>query len=121
MSKAKWSSLVDLLLERTKESTLDWTIQMPSEPEVRIGSRDIRIKKSQNYSGSELYIIIISDSFGMIIDEFSDEDLTTVHSAGGNYFEKMVQLYKIAFRSATGADDVLDDLIGRLSDDEAYD
>jgi hypothetical protein len=108
----KQRRLVETLLDRTingpiawKETAEDGTYQ------VSFASNSLQIKED-GPDGKDIVIDLINDE-GVAVDSFSDRDIET--SEPGKYFRMMQDLYQRARRIALGSEQILDNILGELT------
>lgn len=110
----KRTQLVTLLQKKTTESKLEWEIVDGSTVSVPVGNNAIHLSEVAMFSQEEPdYVITIFNSQGTEVERYSDRDL--YHLTEETWFPAMQSLYRAARRSAMGADVVIDDILGRLS------
>lgn len=121
MDAYKITQLVDRLLDRTKSKTINWEkTNREGIYQVSLPKYSIRISEKQESNNFGTYRLAGSDEFqisiygeeGELLDSFTEADL---RNSGvltlGNKFE---ELFKLARRSASGADEAIDDILGYL-------
>jgi hypothetical protein len=124
MAMEKQKRLVDLLLQRTKQSHLDWHEAIASNAfQVALSDTTVRIRATPtaiaDEEGVHDYWIDLVNGNGTVVDTFSDMNLhydTAVRT--GEWFGKMRDLHDMARRKALRSDEVLDQVLSELSDDK---
>lgn len=116
MHEKKWMKLIDTLLLHTTTGVRKWEIGFGSVPQTQIAGNFVAISEKKNAEGQLLYEVDIHNSDMDRVDGFSDEDLQDAFSSE-NYYLKMQNLYRSALRSATNADQVLDNILKELDDE----
>ena len=108
----KQRRLVETLLDRTIDGLIAWKETAENGTyQVSFASNSVQIKEG-GLSGKDIVIDLINDE-GVAVDSFSDRDIEA--SEPGKYFTMMNDLYQRARRIALGSEQILDDILGELT------
>lgn len=108
----KCQKLATLLYGKTLRRQLDWKIDGESGVSVELGSVVIYMEQGVNENYEKLFrFILLQDGFER--DRFTDEDLGASDVPTGlddipNYMRLCEALFTVAFRQASGTDNVID-------------
>jgi len=116
----KHVDFLNLLIRLTEKGKLSWKMSEDGiYPETNVLNYTVSIQETSNSSGSDSVLIIVRKSDGTIVDRFTDDDLTELmRSSPEVNYVRMASLYKGAVRRASGADDVLDEILDALNDED---
>ena len=123
MSLIKQQKLVDLLLERTRKSKLEWQTTL-ADNAFQISFRDnsVRLEQVETGGNEPDYVVSLINSEGNVVENFSDVDLwqdqkDLSESDRKNYYRALAELYALARRTALGSDKVLNSILNELDDE----
>jgi hypothetical protein len=120
VSTEKHGKLVELLVKRTLEGTLEWKISVLDDRyQVSFRDNTVRIYESEDReTGSAVVVIELINELGTVAEAFNDEDLDRDLAKGTHYwFKQLKRLFETARRSALGSDKILDEILSDLDDD----
>lgn len=103
--------LVDLLIQRTSEGSLKWKENSDNAVETIIGSSKVTLHDELRID-DEVDIVVTVTNNGKIADRFTDVDIFNISDK--LYYPEMKSLLSAARRSASGADQILGDIIAAL-------
>ena len=121
--EGKQAALVELLYKRTTAKGVDWELNEARNPQAAIKGYKVALFSGKS-SGSSVEYVRLYNEFGEEIETFSDDNLADLTPPGfvhEDYYQKMQDLRKRAFRQASGADNAVDDLLSHLQDDDDND
>ncbi|MXO86627.1 hypothetical protein GRI38_11385 [Altererythrobacter aurantiacus] len=104
----KYNILVDKLLNKTEEGSLDWGIVRDEQPQTKLGDYIIRLRADETAEGEPVEVVLLYRNNNELIDQFNDNDLR------GSYWAKMTKLRELALRKARGVDKILDEILKNL-------
>jgi hypothetical protein len=108
----KQRRLVETLLERTINGLITWKETAEDGTyQVSFASNSIQIKEG-GPNNNDIVVDLINDE-GVAVDSFSDRDIEQSETA--KYFMMMKDLYQRARRIALGSEQILDDILGELT------
>jgi hypothetical protein len=108
----KQRRLVETLLERTMNGLIAWKETADNGTyQVSFASNSVQIKEGGE-NNADFVIDLINDE-GVVVDSFSDVDIGG--SMPAKYFVMMKDLYQRARRIALGSEQILDDILGELT------
>jgi len=116
----KYRKFVELLYKKTVSKELKWSVGFDSNIFVDIGLNQLLVRTGNNPHGEDLVVFEILNREHVRADIFNDE---TLIGGGGkpqnfeNWFLLCQAVYDLGMRHATGADDILDDMIMELDDE----
>lgn len=105
---SKWRRLVRALDLATSEGKVKWKPTAESSIFLTTVNDTTVVLSAQGQD----YVLEIVDGSDAVVDRFSDVDLD--RGEGGVFFSLMKNLYQRINREASGADEILDDLINSL-------
>ena len=108
----KHRRLVEALLEKTMNGLIAWKETAEDGTyQVSFASNSLQIKEG-GANNADIIIDLINDE-GVAVDSFSDRDIEAFEP--GQYFRMMQDLYQRARRIALGSEQILDDILGELT------
>ena len=120
----KYQKLVVLLHARSLERKLNWQFDETRGVWAQIGSRYVQLSGSRNENDEPVEIVTILNSDWHVIETFNDEIFDRLQAPGVgqymNFYQLMAALRSFATRTATGADDAIDELLDELNDDPPF-
>jgi hypothetical protein len=123
MALTKPKRLVRALFDKTQAGSVDWhegvgadTFQVSfKDNSVQLGLVEGRSENVRDY------VISVLNEEGTVVDRFSDEELDEEDGVpagqGGEWYQRMKELYNMALRHARGADKALNAILGELEGD----
>ena len=116
----KYAELIEGLFEKTASGKMKWTSETFNIPSVQIGDAFVTIQQTRNSRNQPVIQVQIYNSRFDEVDKFSDDDLPEHPDIEGyeSYWTLMLELNKMALRSASGADKIIDSLIEKLKFDD---
>jgi hypothetical protein len=112
----KYAFLVEKLYEDTSRGKMPWRISERNLYSTPIGENYIELSSKERNGDTDIYVYIM-DKDGNVLDSFSDVDLADAmpRILGFNsYFSLMFDLLRRVGRRASGAEDVLDNILRGL-------
>lgn len=124
MSLEKHGKLIERLLKKTLDGTLEWKASF-SEGRYQISFRDntVRLYQTEDdrYEGNPMiYLELINDE-GVVAETINDEELDSGLPRGQHFwFKQMVTLFELSRRSALQSEKILDEILTDLDDDAPF-
>jgi hypothetical protein len=117
MEYEKQMRLVKKLVEMTNAGAIDWKPSLNSNTfQVSFRDNTLRIttKPSDTTADPDIEIQLLNGN-GELVERFTDVDLQNEdNSEPAKWFKNMNSLYKVAQRTALGAEKILDEIISDL-------
>jgi len=116
MDRTNQKKLVGTLIEGSKAGRLRWEPMSVEERfSVSLSKGGIIIDYVQNREdGDDRYTVSVLNSYGVVVETFTDADLDRDEALGIRWFSEMQDLYDLARRKALKSDEVLNDLLQEL-------
>ena len=117
-STSKHQALIYKLFEKTNNKKVNWVFdQGTPSVDTFINGALISLEKKSNLNGEPLMVLLIYKE-GSIVESFNDEELGKPAEITGfdSYWRYMDALYDMAYRQATGADEVIDIILSGLDE-----
>jgi hypothetical protein len=123
VSHAKHGKLIELLLKKTIDNTLEWKTSVLEE-RYQISFRDntVRLYKTEHgeYGNPVIYLELINDE-GVVAETVNDEELDHDIPKGEHFwYKKLAMLFELSRRSALGSDKILNEILADLDDDVPF-
>lgn len=113
----KHKMLIETLYDKTLVGRVPWRYEQTIDYlAALVGGHHIELEEIKNQNQEPVYKVNLRTN-GEVVDWFTDEifaGLTPITSPHMNYFDLMKELREVAFRQATGADKVIDEILTGL-------
>ena len=122
MALTKPKRLVRALFDKTQAGSVDWHEGVGADT-FQVSFKDHSVQIAMRKGRDELmdYVISVLNEEGTVVDRFSDEELDEEDGVpagqGGEWYQRMKELYNMALRHARGADKALNAILGELEGD----
>lgn len=120
MSLEKYGNLVERLLRKTRDGSLEWKTSV-QEGRYQISFKDnaVRIRAREDEENPMVFLELINDE-GVVAETINDEELdSSIPRDKHFWYKEMATLYGLARRSALGSDKILDEILNDLDEDGA--
>lgn len=122
---AKYRALIETLYDQTRSKKLKWKWESDDRSVwMRLAGQTLSIEMSSNSDFEPLCALKIENSQGEYLDGFNDENLGPEKPKVGsfvNWYLIMEEIYAMAKRQATGADEALDNILRELHASDDFD
>ena len=110
--------LFELLEKLTEEGKQEWRFdEGKTEPVTQVSSFEVSVRRSNSSEGTAFIEIAVKNYSGEVVDKFTDDDMTEfLENDAEQNFKRMERLLRSATRRASGADNVLDEILVELEE-----
>lgn len=119
MSHEKHGKLIELLLKKTLDGTLDWkTSVLEGRYQISFRDNSVRLHTEEGEFDSPIvYLELINDE-GVVAETVNDEELDQGLPRGDHFwYRQLATLFELSRRSALGSDKILDQILADLDGD----
>ena len=108
---AKFKAIAEGLYHRTLDNSIVWETFADDQLKTTLGPYSIVLSKQTSRRNELDMVVTVYDELGNQVDRFTDVDVRDVLPTA---YVKLKEIYDRAQRDLSGADRILDDVIGML-------